>query len=72
QILTVWIDGKVNNIQIRDPNYEKFYTDFSALRPPGYGRVIAVFNQQGGHHHLLRFTLPPNGYGPVRFYLLPM
>lgn len=72
QILTVWIDGKVNTIQIRDPNYEKFYTDFSALRPPGYGRVIAVFNQQGGHHHLLRFTLPPNGYGPVRFFLLPM
>lgn len=72
QILTVWIDGKVNTIQIRDLNYEKFYTDFSALRPPGYGRVIAVFNQQGGHHHLLHFTLPPNGYGPVRFYLLPM
>lgn len=72
QILTVWLDGAVSTVQIRDPNYDKFYADISQLRPPGYGRVIAVFNGQGGHHHLLRFTLPPNGYGPVRFYLLPL
>lgn len=72
QILTVWLDGAASTVQIRDPNYDKFYTDISLLRPPGYGRVIAVFKERGGHHHLLRFTLPPNGYGPVRFYLLPL
>ncbi len=72
QILTFWLDGRVSTVQIRDPNYDKFYTDFSALRPAGYGRVIAIFTEQGDHHHVLRFTLPPNGYGPVRFYLLPL
>jgi hypothetical protein len=72
QILTFWLDGKVRTIQLRDPNYEKFYSDFSALRPAGYGRVIAVFDQRGVHRHVIRFTLPPNGYGPVRFYLMPL
>lgn len=71
QILTVWLDDRVSTIMIRDPNYEKFYTDFNALRPQGYGRVLAVFREEGNHKHVLRFTLPPNGYGPVRFYLLP-
>lgn len=71
QILTFRLDGKVRTVQIRDPSYEKFYTDFSALRPAGYGLVIAVYDQQGVHRHVIRFTLPPNGYGPVRFYLLP-
>ncbi|MHB8984513.1 MAG: hypothetical protein ACYC38_01070 [Eubacteriales bacterium] len=72
QILTYWLDGQVGTIRIKDPQYDKFYYNFSTLRPLGYGRVIGVFPDQGGHDHLLRFTLPPNGYGPVRFYLLPL
>lgn len=71
QILTLSLDGEVYTVQIRDPNYDRFYTDLSALRPPGYGKVIAVLKEEGVHSHVLRFTLPPNGYGPVRFYLLP-
>ncbi|MFZ5644436.1 MAG: hypothetical protein ACOY46_12680 [Bacillota bacterium] len=72
QILTFELDGKVNTIQIKDPNFNKFYSDRSVLRPIGYGKVVAVFPEKGKTHHLLRFTLPPNGYGPVRFYLMPM
>ncbi|MFZ5633152.1 MAG: hypothetical protein ACOY40_09930 [Bacillota bacterium] len=72
QILTFRLDGMVKTVFFRDPNYDKFYTDFSLLRPHGYGRVIAVYPERGEHHHILRFTLPPNSYGPVRFYLLPM
>lgn len=72
QILTFWLDGRVRTIQIKDPNYERYYMDTVAMRPPGYGKVIGVFPETGRHDHLLRFTLPPNGYGPVRFYLLPL
>lgn len=72
QILTFSLDGKVSTVQMRDPNYDKYYSDYSSLRPPGYGRVIAVYPERGSHSHVLRFTLPPNGYGPVRFYLLPL
>lgn len=72
QILTFSLDGKVSTVQMRDPNYDNYYKDYSSLRPPGYGRVIAVYPDRGSHSHVLRFTLPPNGYGPVRFYLLPL
>lgn len=72
QILTFWLDGKVNTVQLLDPNYHNFYSDFSSLRTSGYGRVVAVFTDPGAQRHVLRFTLPPNGYGPVRFYLLPL
>lgn len=72
QINTVWLDGMVKTVYIKDPNYDKYYTDFSALREPGYGQVIGVFPSTGKHEHLLRFTLAPNSYGPVRFYLLPL
>lgn len=72
QINTVWLDGRVKAVTIRDPNYDKYYTDFAALREPGYGQVIGVFPSTGKHEHLLRFTLAPNSYGPVRFYLLPL
>lgn len=72
QMLTFRLDGTVQTIFLRDPNYDKFYTDFSLLRPHGYGRVIAVYPREGEHSHVLEFTLPPNGYGPVRFYLLPL
>jgi len=72
QIVTFQVDGKVSTVQLRDPNYDKYYTDFSSLRPPGYGKVVEIFPEPGSHPHTLRFTLPPNGYGPVRFYLLPL
>jgi len=72
QIYTVWLDGTVKNVSIRDPNYDKYYKEFAALRGPGYGQVIGVFPTSGSHEHLLRFILPPNSYGPVRFYLLPL
>ncbi|MCL6639265.1 MAG: hypothetical protein K6T80_06245 [Firmicutes bacterium] len=72
QILTVWLDGRVRTIQIRDPNYGLYYTDPSALRPPGFAKIIGVYPDAGRHDHTLRFTLPPNGYGPVRFYLIPL
>ncbi|MCL6611221.1 MAG: hypothetical protein K6T66_06750 [Peptococcaceae bacterium] len=72
QILTYRLDGVVRTIFLRDPNYDQFYANFSLLRPHGYGRVIAVYQEQGYHRHTLRFTLPPNSYGPVRFYLLPL
>jgi hypothetical protein len=72
QINTVWLDSSVKTISIRDPNYDKYYTEFAALREPGYGQVIGVFPFDGKHEHLLRFILAPNNYGPVRFYLLPL
>ncbi len=72
QISTVWLDGRLKAVQIKDPLYSSYYTNPYVLRPPGYGRVIAVFPEQGRHDHLLRFIQPPNNYGPVRFYLLPL
>ncbi|MHB8157786.1 MAG: hypothetical protein ACYDEQ_10415, partial [Desulfocucumaceae bacterium] len=72
QLLTFRLDGVVRTIQIMDPNYQEFYSNRSALRPQGYGQVIAVFPDRGSHRHVLHFSLPPNGYGPVKFYLLPM
>lgn len=72
QIDTIWLDGQIKALQIKDPNYEQFHTDESALRQPGYGRVIAVFKESGRHDHVLRYIPPPNTYGPVRFYLLPL
>lgn len=72
QINTVWLDGTVKTVTIRDPNFDKYYTDFAALREPGYGQVIGVFPSTGRHEHTLRFMLAPNSYGPVRFYLLPL
>lgn len=72
QILTFWLDGRVSTIQFRDPQYDLYYKNISALRPLGQGRVIGIFPNQGRHDHLLRFSLPPNCYGPVRFYLLPL
>jgi hypothetical protein len=72
QINTVWLDGRVKAVTIRDPNFDKYYTDFAALREPGYGQVIGVYPSTGKHEHLLRFMLAPNCYGPVRFYLLPL
>ncbi|HBV96498.1 MAG: hypothetical protein JL50_17050 [Peptococcaceae bacterium BICA1-7] len=72
QILTFELDGKVNTIQIKDPSFNKFYTDFSALGPQGCGRVVAVFPEEDKGRHVLRYSPAPNGYGPVRFYLLPM
>ncbi len=72
QIITYQTDDKVRTIMMRDPNYKKYYTDHSSLLPPGYGKVVEVYPDQGRHRHTLRFTLPPNGYGPVRFYLLPL
>ncbi|MEJ1731045.1 hypothetical protein SMA90_32455, partial [Escherichia coli] len=47
QINTVWLDGRVKAVTIRDPNYDKYYTDFAALREPGYGQVIGVFPSTG-------------------------
>lgn len=72
QINTVWLDGTVKTVSIKDPNYDQYYTEFEALREPGYGQVIGVFPSDGKHEHLLRFMLAPNSYGPVRFYLLPL
>lgn len=72
QIITFWLDGQVKTVRILDPNYDKFYTDPTTLRPAGYGHVIGVYPDNGRHDHLLRFTLPPNNYGPVRFYLVPL
>jgi hypothetical protein len=72
QINTVWLDGTMKDISIRDPNYDKYYTEFETLREPGYGQVVGVFPTTGSHEHLLRFILAPNSYGPVRFYLLPL
>ena len=72
QINTVWLDGAVKTVSLRDPNYDKYYTEFEALREPGYGQVIGIFPTAGKHEHLLRFMLAPNSYGPVRFYLFPL
>ncbi|MCL5058111.1 MAG: hypothetical protein M1130_08985 [Actinobacteria bacterium] len=72
QIMTFELDGKVNTVQLKNPNYNKYYTDFSSLGPQGCGRVVAVFPEGEKGRHVLRFSMAPNGYGPVRFYLLPM
>jgi hypothetical protein len=72
QILTFELDGEVHTVQLKDPNFNKYYSDFDALRPQGYGQVVAVFPEGERGHHVLRFSNTPNGYGPVRFYLLPM
>ncbi|MGI6492313.1 MAG: hypothetical protein ACOX0T_07860 [Pelotomaculum sp.] len=72
QINTVWLDGVVKTVVIKDPNYDLYYMDFDSLREPGYGKVIGVFDTPGPHEHVLRFSLAPNSYGPVRFFLLPL
>jgi len=72
QINTVWLDGVVKTVVIKDPNYHLYYLDFALLREPGYGKVVAVFDTPGTHEHVLRFSLAPNSYGPIRFFLLPL
>ncbi len=72
QMLTYRLDGLIRTVFLKDPNYHLYYSEPSALRPQGYGKVIGVYPHQGKHIHTLNFTLPPNSYGPVRFYLLPL
>ncbi len=72
QIITYRLDGLVKTIFLKDPNYSQYYDNPSVLRPHGYGKVIGVYPFEGEHTHRLNFTLPPNSYGPVRFYLMPL
>ncbi|NTW04978.1 MAG: hypothetical protein HGA27_02525 [Peptococcaceae bacterium] len=72
QILTFRLDGMVKTVFLKDINYNSYFTAPQTLRPLGYGKVIGVFPVQGEHSHILDFVLPPNSYGPVRFYLVPL
>lgn len=72
QIITYRLDGSVKTVFFKDPNYNQYYGKPSDLRPHGYGKVIGVYPIEGEHVHNLNFTLPPNSYGPVRFYLMPL
>lgn len=75
QFLTAFLDDdpeRLVTVQIKDQNYERYYMDFEALGPLGRGKVLYTFPQEGTSRHTLRFVLPPNAYGPVRFYLVPL
>lgn len=68
-----WDQKEVQTVHIKDPNIERYYTDFSKLSRPGLVKVIkTIAPGKDGETHTLHVMVSPNGYGPFRIHLMPV
>jgi hypothetical protein len=70
QHLVLDLDGDVRTVSFRDPGYAGYYRSPGLMQPLGWGRVVFVLPYDG-QTHVLRTTLPPNGYGPYSIMIMP-